>query len=98
MQEEQENASRTAQNNSQNGIGEQIRLAQWMMGDATDERRYQDSISQSVVELAAKGQGKVQPDLGALLQKMGIDPEDVAKNPQKYAAFLGSASKYSVTQ
>jgi hypothetical protein len=28
---------------------------------------------------------------------MGIDPEDVAKNPQKYAAFLGSASKYSVT-
>ena len=98
MQEEQENASRTAQNNSQNGIGEQIRLAQWMMGDATDERRYQDSISQSVVELAAKGQGKVQPDLGAFLQKMGIDPEDVAKNPQKYAAFLGSASKYSVTQ
>ena len=99
MQEEQENASRIAQNNSQNGIGEQIRLAQWMMGDATDERRYQDSISQSAAELAAKGQGqgKVQPDLGAFLQAMGIDPEDVAKNPQKYAAFLGSASKYSVT-
>lgn len=98
MQEEQENASRTAQNNSQNGIGEQIRLAQWMMGDATDERRYQDSISQSAAELSLKGQGKVQPDLGAFLEKMGIDPDDVAKNPQKYAAFLGSASKYSVTQ
>ena len=98
MQEEQENASRIAQNNSQNGIGEQIRLAQWMMGDATDERRYQDSISQSAAELSLKGQGKVQPDLGAFLQTMGIDPEDVAKNPQKYAAFLGSASKYSVTQ
>ena len=97
MQEEQENASRIAQNNSQNGIGEQIRLAQWMMGDATDERRYQDSISQSAAELSLKGQGKVQPDLGAFLQMMGIDPEDVAKNPQKYAAFLGSASKYSVT-
>lgn len=97
MQEEQENASRIAQNNSQNGIGEQIRLAQWMMGDATDERRYQDSISQSAAELSLKGQGKVQPDLGAFLQVMGIDPEDVAKNPQKYAAFLGSASKYSVT-
>lgn len=99
MQEEQENASRIAQNNSQNGIGEQIRLAQWMMGDATDERRYQDSISQSAAELAAKGQGqgKVQPDLGAFLDMLGIDLEDVAKNPQKYAAFLGSASKYSVT-
>lgn len=99
MQEEQENASRTAQNNSQNGIGEQIRLAQWMMGNAKDDSRYQDELQMNVAEMAAKSQNqKVMPDLGAYLQAIGIDPADIAKDPSKYGSLLSSLTKFGVTQ
>ena len=59
MQEGQDNASRAAQNASlsQNGLGRQLELAQWLMGNATDERRYQDSLSMDAAKMV-QGQGQ----------------------------------------
>jgi hypothetical protein len=32
------------------------------------------------------------------LQMLGINPNDIAKGPQKYSDLLGALPKYSITQ
>lgn len=99
MKEQQDNQAVAAQNASVRGndLSNQISLAQWLMGQSTDERRYQDSLQQSAAAMASKG-NQALPDLGAYLQMMGINPNDIAKDPQKYSDLLGALPKYSITQ
>jgi hypothetical protein len=64
MKEQQDNQAVAAQNVSVRGndLSNQISLAQWLMGQATDERRYQDSLQQSAAEMASSG-NQALPDL-----------------------------------
>lgn len=99
MKEADQNSAIAAQNSQlgQRGMGDQLQLAQWLMGQATDERRYQDDLSMQAAQMAAKGQ-KTMPDLGTYLQSLGIDPAEIAKNPGAYGSLLNSLTKFNVQQ
>lgn len=93
------NASIAAQNaalgrSSRDGA---LSLAQTLYGNDVDERRYQDSLAQSAAELAAKGQQAL-PDLGTMLQALGMTTEDVRKNPRDIASLLSALKSFSVVQ
>ena len=45
-----------------------------------------------------KAQGQQLPDLGQYLLALGINPQDIAANPQKYGSLLSSLTKFGVTQ
>lgn len=87
MQEEQVNADRTMQNASmnRNGLGQQLELAQWMMGNAKDDSRYQDKVQMDVAEIASKQQPAYDPNYiwqwmkeNGLSIPEGTDPRDQA--------------------
>lgn len=98
MKEQQDNQAIAAQNASmaQSGIGEQLQLAQWLMGQQTDERRYQDEMQMSAAEMAAQAaQGQqALPSLQGYLDALGISQEDLAKNPRDWAPLLQALTKY----
>lgn len=102
MKEQQDNQAVAAQNASManSGIGEQLQLAQWLMGQQTDERRYQDQMQMSAAEMAAKAsQGQQSlPDLGTYLQALGINPQDIAKDPRNYGSLLSALPKFAIQQ
>lgn len=102
MQEQDQNAAIAAQNASraQSGLGEQLQLAQWLMGQSTDERRYQDDLQLRAAQAAAEASAGQQalPDLGTYLQALGINPQDIAKNPDSYGSLLSALTKFGVTQ
>lgn len=91
MQEQQENASRADSRFSQ-----QMSVAQQMLDFDRYNQERQDNLQMSAAELAAKGQNSM-PDLGSFLKALGINPEDIAKDPAKYGSLLGSLKNYSVT-
>lgn len=94
MQEQQENASA-----QQSSFGQQLGLAQELLGFDRYNQERQDNLQMSAAEMAAEQQGGRQmPDLGSFLQALGINPADIAKDPHKYASLLGALPKYSITQ
>lgn len=102
MKEQQDNQAVAAQNASmgRSNIGDQLQLAQWLMGQQTDEQRYQDQMQMSAAELAAKAaQGQqALPDLGTYLQALGINPQDIAKDPRNYGSLLSALPKFAIQQ
>lgn len=98
MQEQQENAGRAAQNASlsQNGLGRQLELAQWLMGNATDERRYQDDLAMSAAEMAAQSAPQQLPDLGTMLKAIGQDASWLRDNPSESARLLDVLRKLQI--
>ena len=102
MQQQQENNAIAAQNaaRASSGIGEQIQLAQWLMGQDTDERRYQDDLQMQAAQMAAESASGQQtlPDLGTYLQALGINPADIAKDPDRYGSLLSAITKFGVTK
>lgn len=91
MQEQQANQSAGS-----NALSQKMSLANslWNFDRYNQER--EDGIQQSVAELAAKGQQSL-PDLGTYLQELGINPEDIAKDPSKYGSLLSALTKFSIT-
>lgn len=100
MQEQQQNASA-----GQNSFGQQLSLAQSLLGFDQDKQDRQDQLQMSAAEQAnaryaaeLKAQGNQLPDLGAYLQALGITPQEIAANPQKYGSLLSSLTKFGVTK
>lgn len=93
MQEQQENAAA-----QQNGFSQQLGLAQELLGFDRYNQERQDNLQMSAAEMASQqGSQKQMPDLGAFLKALGINPEDISKDPAKYASLLGALPKYNVT-
>lgn len=100
MQEQQQNASA-----GQNSFSQQLSLAQTILGYDQDKQDRQDQLQMSAAEQAnsryaaeLKAQGQQLPDLGQYLQALGITPQEIAANPQKYGSLLSSLTKFGVTQ
>lgn len=104
MQEQQQNASLSASSGA-NSFSQQLQLAQSLLGFDRDKQDREDQLQMSAAEQAnaryqaeLKAQGSAMPDLGAYLQALGINPADIAKNPQKYGSLLSSLTKFGVTK
>jgi hypothetical protein len=100
MQEQQQNASA-----GQNSFSQQLSLAQSLLGFDRDKQDRQDQLQMTAAEQAnsryaaeLKAQGQQLPDLGQYLLALGINPQDIAANPQKYGSLLSSLTKFGVTQ
>ena len=66
-------------------FSQQMSVAQQMLDFDRYNQERQDNLQNSM------------PDLGSFLKALGINPEDIAKDPAKYGSLLGSLKNYSVT-
>lgn len=96
MQEQQANQSAAAQNASlgRSDLGRQLDLAQWMVGNNTDEQRYQDSLQQQAAEQAAQGQQTL-PDLDQFLQALAARGIEIPEDPRDLASLMDAARRYN---
>lgn len=108
MAEQDKNASIDAQNAQagQGGFSQALNLAQSLygadqqrIGRQDDLARYmqsrQDQMDQALIK--AQGQQRANPDLGTMLKALGISPQDLANDPQKYAPLLQYGGKWQLT-
>lgn len=108
MAEQDKNASIDAQNAQagQGNFSQAMSLAQALygadqqrIGRQDDLARYmqsrQDQMDQALIK--AQGQQRVNPDLGTMLKALGISPQDLANDPQKYAPLLQYGGKWQLT-
>lgn len=100
MKEQDQNAAIAAQNASraQSVLGEQLQLAQWLMNQQTDERRYQDQMQMSVAEMdaemAAQEQQKL-PGFDQFLQALSARGITIPEDPRDLAALMDAARRYN---
>lgn len=90
MEEQQQNASL-----ADNRFSQQMGMAQQLLDFDRYNQEREDNLQMSAAELAAKGQNSL-PDLGSFLQALGINPQDIAKNPSNYGSLLSSLTKFSL--
>ena len=91
MQEQQANQSAGS-----NALSQKMSLANSLLDFDRYNQEREDGLQQSAAELAAKGQQSL-PDLGTYLQALGINPEDIAKDPSKYGSLLSALTKFGIT-